>query len=109
MATVGDLINKGFILDQRSEEKGRTCIVTGLYRSGTSLVASVLQRAGLFIGSEINDIVFEDETINRILSAGLIETLPPIIGARNADHATWGAQAARPLRRSRSSVRPAGR
>jgi hypothetical protein len=90
MATVGDLINKGFILDQRSEEKGRTFIVTGLYRSGTSLVASVLQRAGLFIGSEINDIVFEDETINRILSAGLIETLPPIIGARNADHATWG-------------------
>ena len=58
MSAVGDLINKGFILDQRSEEKGRTFIVTGLYRSGTSLVASVLQQAGLFIGSDINDIVY---------------------------------------------------
>ena len=90
MATVGDLINKGFILDQRSEEKGRTFIVTGLYRSGTSLVASVLQRAGLFIGSDINDIVYQDEEFFRVLAAGRIEALPAIIGARNADHRTWG-------------------
>ena len=90
MSAVGDLINKGFILDQRSEEKGRTFIVTGLYRSGTSLVASVLQRAGLFIGSDINDIVYQDEEFFRVLAAGRIEALPPIIGARNADHRTWG-------------------
>ena len=92
MAAVGDLINKGFILDQQSEEKGRTFIVTGLYRSGTSLVASVLQRAGLFIGSDINDIVYQDEEIFRVLAAGRIEALPPIIGARNADHRNLGLQ-----------------
>ena len=72
MSAVGDLINKGFILDQRSDEKGRTFIGTGLYRSGTSLVASVLQRADLFIGSDINDIVYQDEEFFRVLPpAGL--------------------------------------
>jgi hypothetical protein len=90
MSAVGDLINKGFILDQRSEEKGRTFIVTGLYRSGTSLVASVLQRAGLFIGSDINDIVYQDEVFFSVLAAGRIEALPPLIGARHADHRAWG-------------------
>ena len=58
-----DLINKGVIVNRSSAEKGRTFIVTGLYRSGTSLVASILQEAGIFMGRAINDIVFEDEEI----------------------------------------------
>ena len=48
MHAVGDLINRGFIINRPSSEPGRTFIVTGLQRSGTSLVASILLNAGLF-------------------------------------------------------------
>jgi hypothetical protein len=50
-----DLLNKGFIVNRESGEQGRTFIVSGLERSGISLIASFLQQAGIFIGSEIND------------------------------------------------------
>jgi hypothetical protein len=59
-----DLINRGVIINPlagRSQRSGRTFIVTGLHRSGTSLVASILQHAGIFMGRQINDAVFEDE------------------------------------------------
>jgi hypothetical protein len=102
MPPSGDLLNKGFIVnpgvnpevnqgtDRGSRNGGRTFIVTGLLRSGTSLVASILQQAGIFIGSEINDIVFEDEAIARILISGDTAALHRIIGERNANYRTWG-------------------
>jgi hypothetical protein len=86
----GDLLNRGLILNRQSSERGGTFIVTGMLRSGTSLVASILQRAGIFIGSEINDIVFEDEEIGAALAAGNTGTLRRIIAERNANHRVWG-------------------
>jgi hypothetical protein len=68
------LINKGVIINRPvgidrpgglAVRGGRTFIVTGLHRSGTSLVASVLQQAGVFMGRQINDAVFEDEEMAR--------------------------------------------
>jgi hypothetical protein len=85
-----DLINKGVVVHRSSAEKGRTFIVTGLYRSGTSLVASILQEAGIFMGSEINDIVFEDEAIAAILTAGDTAALQRLIDERDAGHTRWG-------------------
>jgi hypothetical protein len=90
MADVDDLINKGLILHGRPTERGRTFIVTGLYRSGTSLVASILQQAGLFMGSEINDVVYQDEELFGILERRDIEALRLIVGVRNAGRAEWG-------------------
>jgi hypothetical protein len=90
MAVAGDLANKGYILRRQCAERGRTFIVTGLHRSGTSLVASILQQAGLFIGDDINDIVFEDEVITGVLASGDTATLHRIIGERNANHRSWG-------------------
>jgi hypothetical protein len=87
---IDDLRNKGFILNGEPAGRGRTFIVTGLYRSGTSLVASILQHAGLFMGSAINDAVVEDEEVADILGAGDVASLRRIIGARNTDHAGWG-------------------
>ena len=75
MAPSGDLINKGFIVNRQAAEKGWTFIVTGLERSGTSLVAAMLRHAGIFLGSEINDVVFEDEAIARTLDARDIAAL----------------------------------
>jgi hypothetical protein len=90
VAIVEDLVNKGIIVHQPSAQPGRTFIVTGPYRSGTSLVAAVLREAGLFIGDAINDIVYEDEEIAGALDSGNIEALRTIVAARAAGHARWG-------------------
>jgi hypothetical protein len=88
--TFDDLVNKGFILNRPSDEPGRTFIVTGLHRSGTSLVASMLHQAGLFIGSEFNSAIYEDEEITRVLAAKRLDALQDIIERRNAANARWG-------------------
>ena len=77
------LINKGVIIDRPmggtmgSDGPGnppargsRTFIVTGLHRSGTSLVSAILQHAGIFMGRQINDAVFEDEEIGAAARGG---------------------------------------
>jgi hypothetical protein len=88
-----DLINKGVIINRPagpSMTGGRTFIVTGLYRSGTSLVASLLGQAGIFMGRKINDAVFEDEEILAILRKGDVAKLKRLIAERNANYGTWG-------------------
>lgn len=93
MPAARDLLNKGFIINSAGRHPGRggrTFIVTGLHRSGTSLVASILQQAGLFIGTEINDIVYEDEEITRVLASGDTAALKRIISERDANYRTWG-------------------
>jgi hypothetical protein len=88
------LINKGFIVNHppvlSPGRGGKTFIVTGLHRSGTSLVASVLRQAGIFMGSEINDIVHEDEAIAKLLIGQDRDGLKRLIGERNATYGTWG-------------------
>ena len=57
-----DLTNRGVIINRPagpSLRGGRTLIVTGLYRSGTSLVATILRHAGIFMGRQISDAVLE--------------------------------------------------
>lgn len=93
MPPADDLLNKGFIVSlagQQAAGAGRTFIVTGLLRSGTSLVASILSQAGLFIGTQINDIVYEDEEIARTLTSGDTGALNRIIAERNASYRSWG-------------------
>jgi hypothetical protein len=88
-----DLINTGIIFncpDRPSMSGGRTFIVTGLYRSGTSLVASILHQAGIFMGQQINDVVFEDEEMLALLRAGDADRLKRLIEERNANYGTWG-------------------
>ena len=86
----GDLVNKGCILHRPSSEPGRTFIVTGLQRSGTSLIAAMLQHAGLFIGNQINTAVYEDEEIARVLADRDLNGLRQIVQRRNTSHARWG-------------------
>jgi hypothetical protein len=88
-----NLINKGIIIHRPTESsiaRGRTFIVTGLYRSGTSLVASILRQAGIFMGQQINDVVFEDNEILAVLRTGDAEKLKRMIAERNANYGTWG-------------------
>ena len=88
--TDDDLVNEGFILNRLSGEAGRTFIVTGLQRSGTSLIASILHQAGLFMGSQFNNAIYEDEEIIRVLTAKHLHALREIIERRNAANTRWG-------------------
>ncbi len=92
--SAGDLVNKGFVVlrPQAGDagRAGRTFIVTGLYRSGTTLVASMLRQVGMFMGEEINDIVHEDEAVARIIEEGDRAALLQLVAARNAAYGTWG-------------------
>jgi len=88
-----DLTNRGVIINRPagpSVQGGRTFIVTGLYRSGTSLVAAILRHAGIFMGRQINDAVFEDEEVGVALRSGDDGALRRLINERNASHRTWG-------------------
>ena len=85
-----DLLNRGFIVHRQPTDGPRTLIVTGAQRSGTTMVAALLQQAGIFIGSEINDIVYEDEEIDRVLRSGDAAALRQLIAARDAMHSVWG-------------------
>ena len=93
LSDIADLVNKGCILNQPLADQGRTLIVTGLQRSGTSVVAAILHHAGVFIGNEINDAVYEDEAIGRVLLARDIGALRRIVAERNAAASTLGLQA----------------
>jgi hypothetical protein len=88
------MVNKGFIVNRPGAgtpgRGGRTFIVTGLHRSGTSLVASVLRQVGIFMGTEINDLVHEDEGIAKILIAQDFAALTRLIRERDATYGTWG-------------------
>lgn len=90
--SLDELVNKGVILSRagNSALAGRTFIVTGLRRSGTSLVASILRQAGIFMGSKINDNLNEDEEIVKVLSARNTDRLMQLIRERAANYGTWG-------------------
>jgi hypothetical protein len=91
---ISDLVNKGFIVDRPGASVpgggGKTFIVTGLYRSGTSLVASVLRQVGIFMGSDINDIVHEDMEMAKVVETRNRAGLKLLIRERNAAYGTWG-------------------
>lgn len=91
---ISELVNKGFIVDREGASGpgggGKTFIVTGLYRSGTSLVASILRQVGIFMGAEINDIVHEDMALAKVVEGRDRDGLKVLIDERNAAYGTWG-------------------
>jgi hypothetical protein len=93
-STLADLVNKGFVVSNPdagdAEHAGRTFIVTGLHRSGTTLIASMLRQVGIFMGAAINDIVHEDEDLAQLIEAKDQGELRQLIASRNSGYGTWG-------------------
>jgi len=93
-STLADLVNKGFVVSNPdagdAEQAGRTFIVTGLHRSGTTLIASMLRQVGIFMGAAINDIVHEDEDLAQLIEAKDQGELRQLIASRNSGYGTWG-------------------
>ena len=68
----------------------KTIIVTGVARSGTSMVAHALALGGVFMGRGLDGVVFEDTEIADALIGGDAEALARLAAARNEQHQVWG-------------------
>lgn len=75
---------------QRKDPAKRTVIVTGVARSGASLVAALLKEAGVFMGEYLHGDVNEDAQILELLRRRDVAVLKTLIRERNAAHAQWG-------------------
>jgi len=90
------LLNTGVIASRpvapraRKDAAGRTIVVTGIARSGTSLIATLLKEAGAFMGEFLHDVVNEDAQILELLRHRDTEVLRELIRVRNAMHPRWG-------------------
>ena len=91
---VRELVNHGFIsrpgAAPAASSDGRTFIVSGVARSGTTMAATVLREAGLFLGASLAEVVHEDRELLAILQSGQRELLAGAIARRNAEHRDWG-------------------
>ena len=76
--------------DRRGPDAPTTVIVTGVGRSGTSMVASVLDALGIPMGKTDGLAVFEDQELLRALVAFNYEAMCTLIDSHNAKHLRWG-------------------
>lgn len=76
--------------DAAAAAEATTLLVSGLARSGTSMVARVLQLAGVPMGTLMDDVVFEDNEIAKLLAEPDNQGLRQIIARRNGAHRIWG-------------------
>lgn len=85
------LSNDGIlILNPLPHRENEVIVVTGVGRSGTSMVARVLQAAGLHMGDDMDDVVFEDRQMAAHIDSGNPEELREAIEHRSRVRARWG-------------------
>jgi len=89
---IDKLKNNGMvILNPQVGEKEKTIIVSGVARSGTSMVAQVLEEMGVFMGNEKNNSSYEDIQIARLMEDGSEgKNLKRFIQKRNQEFEVWG-------------------
>lgn len=88
-----DLQNTGIWALHSSDKQthsGSTVVITGLGRSGTSMLAQTLQTAGLPIGNELAIGTYEDQFLAQLLRRSQRGELVRLIKERNRCHDQWG-------------------
>jgi tetratricopeptide (TPR) repeat protein len=83
-----------FFLNDAAATATATIIIVGVPRSGTSMVAAVLDSLGVFLGSRPDRAVFEDFELASAIE-GDQAFLSELIAGHNAAHRVWGFK--RPL------------
>lgn len=68
----------------------KTLLITGLARSGTSMLSALLQAAGVWLGDHVYEPIFEDAEITQMLRARDFYRLDALIERQNAKSALWG-------------------
>ncbi len=86
------LLNDGLIIinPQPFATETRTIIVTGVARSGTSMVAQLLDMAGVLMGTDLDDVVFEDHEVADAFGSSDPNMLDRLVSSRNQQSAVWG-------------------
>jgi hypothetical protein len=93
MSVTEDQVNKGVILRPgaaRPAGTEKTFIVSGLGRGGTSLAASILFHAGIYMGHHLAEAVYEDLEFTEAFHARNRDLLMRLIASRNTTHRMWG-------------------
>jgi len=86
-----DLVNRGLIeINPAPVGAQATLAVVGLTRSGTSMLSSLLQSLGVFMGSAVDKAVFEDVEVAKFIDNEDFAGLKSFITKRNAAHPVWG-------------------
>lgn len=94
-----DLINTGVHAFNTAPTDTATLIITGLERSGTTMVARMLQELGINMGDAIGDAVREDREIYQALEQpSNAAAFRDIVARKNAEHAVWGWKRPRAFR-----------
>lgn len=91
--TENDYINFGIsiINNKSNEELNKTVIVLGLGRSGTSMIAGILDKIGVFMGNKKDDIVYEDLEFTYLLEeSGSSSAIKAFISRQNTEYSIWG-------------------
>src|SRR5580692_2235707 len=68
----------------------KTLLITGLARSGTSMLAALLQAAGVWLGDHVYQPINEDAEITQMLRARDLFRLDALIQRQNAKAPIWG-------------------
>jgi hypothetical protein len=68
----------------------KTLLITGLARSGTSMLAALLQAAGVWLGDHVYQPINEDAEITQMLRARDLFRLDLLIKRQNAKAPIWG-------------------
>jgi adenosyl cobinamide kinase/adenosyl cobinamide phosphate guanylyltransferase len=91
MAELDALRNKGVLRLGTPPPKGKetTVVVLGVARSGTSMVASVLQRLGVFLGDQAVAPVFEDVRLATALESKDASAVAAIVREYDERHPMW--------------------
>lgn len=91
------ILNQGVIAHTVPQPRGRkrgaqekTLLITGLARSGTSMLAALLEAAGIWLGDHVYEPINEDAEITQILRARDFARLDALIERQNAAAPIWG-------------------
>jgi hypothetical protein len=68
----------------------KTLLITGLARSGTSMLAALLQAAGVWLGDHVYQPINEDAEITQLLRARDFTRLDALIARQNGKAPIWG-------------------
>jgi len=95
MATPDSIYNQGVIASsapsgRKRSPQQKTLLITGLARSGTSMLAALLQAAGVWLGDHVYEPINEDAEITQMLEARDFTRLDALIARQNAKTAIWG-------------------
>src|SRR5690606_39609224 len=84
------LVNKGITIVGVHKSETKPITVIGTARGGTSMIAGVLTKLGVFMGDRALPPVFEDMKLSEAMESKDLKKAQRIVAKYNEKHAKWG-------------------